>query len=198
MIAMPDTPADTPADTPSARLQIRQLTSLGEREIAGLSDVLIDCVQGGASVSFMLPMTRDKAHRYWHGVAASTQRGERLVFVAEDERCRIIGTVQVVLQQPENQPHRGDVSKMLVHRQARRLGAGAQLLVAAERGALAAGKTLLVLDTASDSAERLYRRQGWQFCGVIPDYALMPDGACCATTVFYKALAPHAPWAPAA
>jgi GNAT superfamily N-acetyltransferase len=93
-----------------------------------------------------------------------------------------------VFAQPENQPHRADVAKMLVHRRARRLGVGAALLVAAERHALDSGRTLLVLDTASPDAERLYTRQGWQLCGRIPDYALMPDGALCATTVFYKSL----------
>lgn len=169
-------------------IQIRSLRSIGERELAGLCDVLIDCVEGGASVSFMLPMTRAKAEAYWQGVAASLARGERLLFVAEDAAGAIVGTVQIVLAQPENQPHRGDLAKMLVHRSARRHGVGAALLVAAERGALGAGKTLLVLDTASDAAERLYARQGWQRCGVVPDYALMPDGALCPTTFFYKAL----------
>jgi GNAT superfamily N-acetyltransferase len=95
----------------------------------------------------------------------------------------------VITDQPENQPHRGDLAKMLVHRRARRLGVGAALLGAAEAGARAAGKTLLVLDTASDDAERLYERGGWQRCGVIPGYALLPDGPPCATTYYFKFLA---------
>ena len=169
-------------------IRIRQLDTIGERELAGLSDVLIDCVEGGASVSFMLPMTRAKAAQFWRGVAASLHRGERLLYAAEDEGGRIIGTAQVILSQPENQPHRGDVAKMLVSRAARKRGVGAALLETAERGALAAGKTLLVLDTASPDAERLYERGGWQRCGVIPDYALMPDGAPCATIIFFKML----------
>jgi GNAT superfamily N-acetyltransferase len=169
-------------------IRIRNLTSLGEREIRGLGDVLIDCVEGGASVSFMLPMTRAKADAFWTGVSTSVARGERVVLAAEDETGAIVGTAQVILSQPENQPHRGDLAKMLVHRRARRRGVGAKLLVAAERSALDAGKTLLVLDTASDDAERLYARQGWQRCGVIPDYALLPDGAPCATTYFFKFL----------
>ena len=172
----------------SREVEVRCLQKLGERELQGLSDVLIDCVAGGASVSFMWPMTREKALAYWRDVAASAVRGERLVFAAYDAAETIIGTVQVVFAQPENQPHRADVAKMLVHRQARRHGAGAALLVAAERRAMEAGKTLLVLDTASDDAERLYVRQGWQLCGRIPDYALLPDGALCATTVYYKSL----------
>ena len=110
------------------------------------------------------------------------------MLVAEDAAGSIVGTVQLIWAQPENQPHRGDLAKMLVHRRARRLGVGAALLEAAERSALAAGRTLLVLDTASDDAERLYARRGWQRCGVIPDYALMPDGAPCATTIFFKFL----------
>jgi GNAT superfamily N-acetyltransferase len=169
-------------------IQIRSLRTIGEREIQGLSEVLIDCVEGGASVSFMLPMTRAKAEAYWHSTAASLARGERLVLVAEDATGTIIGTVQIILNQPENQPHRGDLAKMLVHRQARRRGVGAALLAAAEHGALCAGKTLLVLDTASDDAERLYERRGWQRCGQIPNYALWPDGTPCATTLFFKFL----------
>lgn len=168
-------------------IQVHRLQAIGEREIAGLSDVLIDCVAGGASIGFMLPMSRAKAEAYWRGAAESLARGERMVFAAEDAGV-ILGTVQVLLQQPENQAHRGDLAKMLVHRRARRRGVGAALLVAAERGALGAGKTLLVLDTASDDAERLYARRGWQRCGEIPGYALMPDGAPCATTIFFKFL----------
>jgi GNAT superfamily N-acetyltransferase len=167
---------------------IRRLHTLGEREIAGLSDVLIDCVEGGASVSFLLPMTRVKAETYWRGAAAGVARGERLVLAAEDPAGAIIGTVTVVLEQPENQPHRGDLSKMLVMRQARRRGIGAALLQAAEYGALEAGKTLLVLDTAGAEAERLYAQCGWQRCGFVPGYALWPDGTPCATTFFYKLL----------
>jgi GNAT superfamily N-acetyltransferase len=171
----------------AAAIRICRLQTVGEREIQGLSDVLIDCVEGGASVSFMLPMTRAKAEAFWRSAAASVARGERVVLSADDE-TGIVGTVQIILAQPENQPHRGDLAKMLVHRRARRRGIGAALLVAAERSALDAGKTLLVLDTASDDAERLYARQGWQRCGIIPNYALWPDGRPCATTYFFKSL----------
>lgn len=176
--------------SPAAAFPIRQLPALGDCEIAGLGDVLIDCVEGGASVSFMLPMTRAKADAFWRGVAAGVARRERLVYVAEDPADgAIVGTVQVILNLPENQPHRGDVAKMLVHRRARRRGLAAALLAAAEQGALAAGKTLLVLDTVSGGdAERVYTRAGWQRCGEIPDFALWPDGRTCATTFFYKPL----------
>jgi len=168
-------------------IRIRRLHTIGEREIQGLSDVLIDCVEGGASVSFMLPMTRAKAETFWRSAAAGVARGERVVLSAEDE-TGIVGTVQIILAQPENQPHRGDLAKMLVHRQARRRGIGAALLTAAERSARTAGKTLLVLDTASDDAERLYGRGGWQRCGHVPDYALLPDGTPCGTTFYFKFL----------
>jgi GNAT superfamily N-acetyltransferase len=170
-------------------IQIRCLHTLGAREMQGLSEVLIDCVQGGASVSFMLPMSRAKAEAFWHGVSTNVARGERVLLAAEDPVGTIVGTVQVILNQPENQPHRGDVAKMLVHRRARRRGVGAALLEAAERSALRAGKTLLVLDTVTGSdGERLYARQGWQRCGEIPNYALWPDGRPCATTIFFKFL----------
>jgi GNAT superfamily N-acetyltransferase len=173
----------------SGGICIRAPTTLGDREIEGLSDVLIDCVEGGASVSFMLPIPRAKAEAYWQSTSMSMARGERIVLTAEDAAGKIVGTVQVLLNQPENQPHRGDIAKMLVHRGVRRQGVGASLLAAAERSALEAGKTLLVLDTVSGSeGERLYSRHGWQRCGEIPNYALWPDGRPCPTTVFYKAL----------
>jgi GNAT superfamily N-acetyltransferase len=170
-------------------LRLRCLDDIGEREIQGLSDVLIDCVDGGASVSFMHPMTRTKADAFWRSVASSAARGERIVLAAYDAHEIMVGTVQLVWAQAENQPHRADVAKMLVHRRARRLGVGAALLTAAERVALDAGKTLLVLDAVTDGdGYRLYSRQGWQRVGEIPDYALWPDGRPCTTTVFFKSL----------
>jgi GNAT superfamily N-acetyltransferase len=150
----------------------------------------MDCVEGGASVSFMAPLTHERADTFWRGVADSVASGDRLLLVAEDRATRqIVGTVQVVFADPENQPHRGDVAKMLVHRSARRRGLGALLMGAAEEAALAAGRTLLVLDTVTGGeAERLYARLGWTRVGVVPDYALWPDGRLCDTTFFYKRL----------
>jgi len=172
----------------SEAIRIRELEAMDARELRELSKVLIDCVEGGASVSFMHPMTWIKAVGFWSATAAALGRGERLVFVAEDE-LGICGTVQVILNLPENQPHRGDLAKMLVHRRARRRGVGAALLSAAEARALEVGRTLLVLDTVTGGdAERLYARHGWQRCGEIPRYALFPGGGYCSTTVFYKAL----------
>jgi len=169
--------------------RIRSLDSIGERELAGLCDVLIDCVEGGASVNFMWPMTRAKAETYWRGVADSLARNERAVVIAEDERGEILGTAQAVWAPQENQPHRADLSKMLVRRNARRHGVGALVLAAAETAAREAGRTLLVLDTASAEAERLYERGGWQRVGTVPRFALLPDGPYCSTVIFYKDLA---------
>lgn len=158
--------------------------------IDALTEVLLDCVAGGASVSFMLPLSRDKARAFWDGVATSAARGERIVLLAEDRASgAIVGTVQVILATPENQPHRADIAKMLVYRAARRRGLGAALMRAAEQEAHAAGKSLLVLDTATGSdAERLYANLGWQRCGEIPGYALWPDGGPCGSTIFYRTL----------
>jgi len=168
---------------------LRRLTTIDARDFDGLCDLLIDCVEGGASVSFMLPMTRAKAGAFWKNVAASLARGERALVVAEDS-AGIVGTAQAVWADAENQPHRADVAKMLVHRRARRQGVGAALLAAAEAHAMRIGRTLLVLDTVTGGdAERLYARQGWQRCGEIPRYALYPAGGYCSTTVFYKSLA---------
>jgi len=150
--------------------------------------VLIDCVEGGASVSFMLPLPRPKAVAYWRGVAQSAERGERAVLAALDAAGTIVGTVQLILDLPENQPHRGDVAKMLVHRRGRRAGVGAALLAAAEECAREEGRSLLVLDTANPEAARLYERNGWQRVGLVPGYALYPDGRPCGTTFYFKSL----------
>lgn len=157
--------------------------------VHGLADVLVDCVEGGASVSFMLPIPHEKAVRFWQGVAGGVARGERALLVAEDAGGQIVGTVQLVLAQPENQPHRADVSKMLVHRRARRQGIAQRLMAEIEQVARAQGKTVLVLDTVTGGdAERLYARAGWQRVGDVPDYALMPDGQLCGTTFYCKRL----------
>lgn len=176
-----------PAVTAASAIQVRRLDRLGEAEIAALSAVLEDCVAGGASVSFMHPMTRAKADAFWHSTGESVARGESLVLGAYDEDG-MAGTVSLLLKQQENQLHRADLAKMLVHRRARRRGVGALLLAAAEGEARRLGKTLLVLDTASAEAERIYARAGWQRVGEIPGFALWPGGGLCATTIFYKEL----------
>ncbi len=171
-------------------IEVRSLSAEEARAHGeGLCDILVDCVEGGASVSFMAPLARATAAAFWRDVADGVAAGGRALIVATDQASgELLGTVQVVLGQPENQPHRADVSKMLVHRQARRRGVGGVLMQAAETAARAAGKTLLVLDTANPDAERLYERSGWIRVGVVPGYALMPDGKPCDTTYFYKQL----------
>ena len=166
----------------------RRLHAVDEAQIEALSGVLIDCVEGGSSVSFMHPLTRDRAVAFWRRVADDVAAGRRALLVAEDAHG-ICGTVQLVLDQPENQPHRADLAKMLVRRRARRRGLGAALMRAAEATARDCGKTLLVLDavTGGDAA-RLYERLGWTRAGDIPRYALMPDGTPCSTTYYYRDL----------
>jgi GNAT superfamily N-acetyltransferase len=167
---------------------VRRLYSVDDAHVDGLVDVLIDCVDGDASVSFMHPLTRDRALAFWRRVAQGVAAGDRALLVAEDA-LGVCGTVQLVLDLPENQPHRADLAKMLVHRRARRQGLGAALVRAAEAIALDCGRTLLVLDTVTGSdAERLYQRLGWERVGEIPGYALMPRGGLCSTTVFYRLL----------
>lgn len=157
--------------------------------VQALAEVLIDCVHGGASVSFMAPLPLARACAFWQGVAEGVARGERALLVAEEADGQLVGTVQLVLAQPENQPHRADVSKMLVHRRARRQGIAQQLMAAIDSTARAEGKTVLVLDTVTGGdAERLYTRAGWQRVGSVPNFALMPDGALCGTTFFHRQL----------
>ena len=167
---------------------IERLLSVSDADVHSLCELLIDCVDGGASVSFMHPLQPATAAAFWQRVAQGVALGERALLVARDAQG-ICGTVQLVLEQPENQPHRADVSKMLVHRRARRQGLGAALMREAEAMARSCGKSLLVLDTVTGGdAERLYAKLGWQRVGVIPDYALWPRGGLCATTVFYRRL----------
>ncbi|MEP6609492.1 MAG: GNAT family N-acetyltransferase [Burkholderiaceae bacterium] len=165
----------------------RRVHSVSDAQIESLADVLIDCVEGGASVSFMRPLTRDRAMSVWRRTAQAVAAGERALLIVEDAHG-LCGTVQLVLDQPENQPHRADLSKMLVHRRARRQGLGASLVRAAEATARECGKTLLVLDTASGDAERLYQRMGWVRVGTIPGYAQLPQGGLCDTVVYYRNL----------
>lgn len=171
-------------------LPVRALSS---SEIASrlpeLNEVLIDCVAGGASVSFMHPLSDEKASRFWQNVARSVAEGERVVLVAEDENQQILGTVQLLTDQPENQPHRADVAKLLVHPRARRRGIAQRLMNMLDDVALAAGKNVLVLDTATGSdAELFYQNMGWIRVGELPKYALMPEGLFCSTTFYYKHL----------
>ena len=156
------------------------------RAAPALGAVLKDCVDGGASVSFMAGLTHDEATAFWARAAAAQASDGRAVLAAEDEEG-LFGVVQVIAAGTPNQPHRGDVAKMLVHRRGRRRGVAQALLAAAEDAGRDLGLTLLVLDTVTGGeAERLYARLGWERVGVIPNYALTPDGELCSTTYFYK------------
>lgn len=169
-------------------IPIRRLHALDDIHIRQLADVLLDCVEGGASIGFMSPLAPDRARAFWTRIAADVASGARLLLVAEDSQG-ICGTVQLVLDLPDNQPHRADLCKMLVHRRARRRGLGAALMQAAEAHALDIDRTLLVLDavTGGDAA-RLYESLGWVRVGDVPNFALMPDGAPCSTTYYYRDL----------
>ena len=183
---MMDRPMTDPFDAPGG-FSIRSLPpDEVEAGAPALAAVLLDCVAGGASVSFMADLTLEQAEAFWRGAASEARGDGRAVLVAEDE-AGIAGVVEVIPAWPDNQPHRADIAKMLVHRRARRRGLAGALLRAAETAAAAMGKTVLVLDTVTGGdAERLYARAGWTKVGVIPDYALFPDGRYCDTTVFYK------------
>jgi len=171
-------------------LKINRLTATEARQnLSALAHVLVDCVDGGASVSFMAGFSQSDAEAFFAKVIDGVERGERILLAAF-QGTELIGTVQVVLNMPPNQPHRGEIAKLLVVRSARGRGVGRQLMQQAEEASREAGKWLLVLDTADAHAERLYSRLGWTRLGVIPDYALLPNGDFCATTFFWKNLTP--------
>jgi GNAT superfamily N-acetyltransferase len=170
-------------------IEVRRLDAAEVRaRLDELAAVLADCVAGGASVSYMAPFTHEQAREAFAAWADLVERDTRLLLAAFLDGT-VVGTVQLVFATPPNQPHRADVAKLLVHRSARRRGLARLLMEHAEREAQAEGKTLLVLDTVTgDDAERLYMRLGWTRVGVIPNYALYPDGRPCDTTVFWKAV----------
>lgn len=154
-----------------------------------LTDILVSCVNGGASVSFMLPFAAETATAFWRRMAQSVAAGERIIIAATNAQQQLVGTVQLIIDQPENQPHRADVAKLLVHQNARRQGLANRMMTRLEEIAREKGKNVLVLDTATGSgAENFYVQCGWEKAGEIPRYALMPDGELTATSLFYKFL----------
>ena len=173
----------------SAALDISVLPApVAETAIAELAAVLADCVEGGASVNFMAPFPQADSLKFFRKVATSVAAGDTVLLAAHLDG-RIVGTVQLGLDTPPNQPHRADVKKMLVQRAARGRGIGAALMTAVEEEAKRRGRWLLVLDTVpGESGYRLYKRAGWTESGIIPDYALFPDGRLCDTALFWKNL----------
>jgi GNAT superfamily N-acetyltransferase len=170
-------------------LEVRRLTASEARQYeSALAEVLVDCVEGGASVSFMWPFSKSAAEDFFNKVVEGMESGSRILLAAFID-SKLIGTVQILTAMPPNQPHRAEIAKLLVHRVARGQGVGRCLMEEVERQARLAGKTLLVLDTVTGGdAERLYLRLGWVKAGVIPRYALFPDGRWGDTTIFWKAL----------
>ena len=171
------------------QIEIRRLgVAEAHAQLDGLAGVLHDCVAGGASVSYLTPFSHEEALAAFESFVAEAEQGRRLLlaaFAGPD----LVGTVQVILALPPNQPHRAEIAKLLVHRSARRRGIAELLMEGAEAEARAEGKTLLVLDAVTgDAAARLYARLGWTRVGEIPGYALYPDGRPCDTTIFWKAL----------
>jgi GNAT superfamily N-acetyltransferase len=173
----------------SAKAEIVSLRApFADAALDQLAGVLVDCVEGGASVSFMAPLPHDSALAFFRKVSGSVAAGETVLLAATLEG-RIVGTVQLGLDTPPNQPHRADIKKMLVHRAARGRGIGAALMAAAEEEARRRGRWLLVLDTVpGENGHRLYQRAGWTQTGLVPDYAMFPDGRLCDTAIMWKRL----------
>ncbi len=155
--------------------------------VTRLAAVLADCVDGGASIGFLAPFPTDRAEAWWEDVLADP---DTLTWVALDDDGAVVGCVRLQLGTPANGRHRAEVSKLLVHRDARGRGVASALMQRAEEEAARRGRTLLLLDTQSGSpAERLYVRQGWSVVGVVDDYAALPDGRLAGTTIMAKRLA---------
>ena len=168
---------------------LERLTApVAEADLEGLALLLIDAVESGAAVSFLPPLPVDRARQWWRQLMATAD--SRAIFLVARDAEGIIGTVQLHPAWAPNQPHRGDVAKLIVHRRGRGAGLGTQLMRAIEDAAREAGFRLLTLDAKhGGTAERLYRRMGWIHVGTIPRYAVDPDGKTPhATEIFYKEL----------
>lgn len=164
---------------------IRQVKNGEPQLMAGLCTLLIDAVQGGASVGFLSPLSVSSAESYWREVFAKLNAG--LVLWVADYQGEICGSVQLSLCQKENGTHRAEVQKLFVLRTRRECGVGTQLMQAVESYAQGIGRSLLVLDTmAGSSAELFYRHRGWEKVGEIPAYAAFPDGTLGSTAIHFK------------
>jgi ribosomal protein S18 acetylase RimI-like enzyme len=170
-------------------LEIRELSAVDvSSHLSALANVLLDCIAGGASVSFMASFSRPEAETFFERISDEVKCGNRILLAAF-LNSELVGTVQIITAMPPNQPHRAEISKLLILRSARGQGIATRLMNAVEEASRRAGKTLLVLDTATGSAaEKLYEKLGWVSAGIIPNYALLPGGGFCPTTIFYKQL----------
>lgn len=167
------------------------IASLSDRpEIRrALSELLVETVASGGSVSFMHPLPLEAADAFWRDSLASAARGERIVLGAFDG-VQLVATVTLLLDLPPNQPHRAEIAKMMTRLTHRKRGIAAALMREAEKTAIARGRTLLVLDTAVDEgASPLYESLGFNLTGIIPDYALKPRGGLTGTMIYWKKLA---------
>jgi GNAT superfamily N-acetyltransferase len=173
----------------SAKAEIVSLDApVADAALEQLAAVLVDCVEGGASVSFMSPFSQAQGLAFFCKVTSAVASGDTVLLAAKLEG-RIVGTVQLGLDTPPNQPHRADVKKLLVHRSARGHGVAAALMARVEEEAKRRGRWLLVLDTVpGDNGHRLYLREGWTQVGIVPEYALFPDGRLCDTAIMCKRL----------
>jgi ribosomal protein S18 acetylase RimI-like enzyme len=168
-----------------SKFNIAALTSQPE-VISALTDLLIETVANGGSVSFMHPLAPQTATAFWEASLAAAARDERVVLGASDGGA-LIGTVTLLLDCPPNQPHRAEIAKLMTRVSRRGQGVARSLMLAAERLAIDHGRTLLTLDTAvEDGAAELYERLGFQKAGVIPDYALKPHGGLTGTIIYWK------------
>ena len=172
-------------------ISIRRIACAAEAPRGALADLLVEVVNGGASVGFLAPLSADEALAYWDGVFAALGPG-LLLWAAEDEAARVLGTVQLAPCLKPNGRHRAEVQKLQVRPSARGHGLASRLMAELEAHAQAAGIRLLVLDTEVGSrAEHVYGHLGWQRTGEVPDYALTPDGRPHATAVWFKRLPPR-------
>lgn len=170
--------------TAIARLSADELLAASDQ----LADLLVDVVDGGASLGFLAPLAPADAAAWWESLAPAVDDGQLRLWAA-NEGGRVVGTVSLKPELKANGRHRAEVTKLMVHRDARGRGVARRLLAEVESAAAAAGLSLLVLDTQTDSpAERLYRAAGWTRAGIVPDYASDPAGVLHPTTIYFKAL----------
>jgi GNAT superfamily N-acetyltransferase len=167
---------------------IERLTlPVGDSDLRALAQLLVDTVESGSAVSFLAPLTIERAEAWWRGTISTSGSGS--IFLVSRDAEGIVGTVQLHPAWAPNQPHRAEITKLLVHRRGRRMGLGTRLMQAIEDAARRAGIGLLTLDTKrGDAAEHLYRQLGWSAAGTIPRYALDPDGTPHDAVIFYKEL----------